>query len=512
VRWIKTTFPFPPFWRFIMVGATLCVSCAALPLKDRKGAIKVMKCPECQTTIGVTSYGSAFRVEAAKRPRLLAPAFVSGTVIGAALFIFVVALTGLGLWSKEQVARPTPPPVPPPSNELARVPEIAVDKRFAPGIQPAEAKRQIVNLIERIRLENGKQQDAFLLAQMDVRPELRGLPFVMGAACRLDMNRAQSFQSSVQAVRDGMEVDSRSRGSHQNEHTPFWNTYLAEGQGVETEHGVAALTQILGPERKTMRMSLVHRLKSSNRPEATKAVARAAIFDSDGDTRVAAIKAIKEEHKEQAAEVTEVLMHGIRYPLAIVAKRTAQAMIALDRKDLMPELVKVLGEPAPGDPIVSEHNGSVVREVVRINHHRNCLLCHPPSHTGNTQEVPGVIPIPGSPFPTSPGEAYGNARSLGEPMVRADTTYLRQDFSVMMPVENAAPWPEMQRFDFLVRTRPLEGKELAALQQKMQARAADYLSENHKVVVRVLSELSGLQNVAPTQVAWQRAFGAERAE
>ncbi len=75
-----------------------------------------------------------------------------------------------------------------------------------------------------------------------------------------------------------------------------------------------------------------------------------------------------------------------------------------------------------------------------------------------------------------------------------------------------APWPELQRFDFLVRTRTVEGKELAALQQKVRARAADYLSENHKVAVRVLSELSGQQNVVPTQAAWQRALGAGQVE
>jgi hypothetical protein len=500
-----------------MAGATLCVSCAALPLKDRSSAIRMIKCPECQTTFGVTSYGVAFRMQQAKGNRMLAPAFLSGMLIGTALFIFVVVMTGLGMWSKAQIAGPTPPGATPVPNELARVPEVAVDERFPPDIKPAVAKLQISNLIGKIRLENAKQQDAFLIAQMERRAELRGMPFVMGAACRLDLNRAQSFQSSVQAVRDGMEADSRSSGSHQKEHTPFWTTYLAEtqGQGIDTEHGVAALTQILGPEGKTMRTNLVQRLKLSNRPEAIKAIARAAVFDADGETRIAAIKAIKDEHKEQSVQVTEVLMHGIRYPLAIVAKRSAQAMIALDRKDLLPQLAAVLGEPAPGDPVettVNDHKVNVVREVVRINHHRNCLLCHPPSQTGSTQEVPGVIPIPGSPFPSSPREAYGNAQSHGEPMVRADTTYLRQDFSVMMPVENAAPWPELQRFDFLVRTRTVEGKELAALQQKMRVRAADYLSENHKVVVRVLSELSGQQNIAATQAAWQRALGAGQVE
>ena len=116
-----------------------------------------------------------------------------------------------------------------------------------------------------------------------------------------------------------------------------------------------------------------------------------------------------------------------------------------------------------------------------------------------------MIPIPGQSFAPSPKEAYGSAQSQGEPMVRADTTYLRQDFSLMMPVENAAPWPEMQRFDFLVRTRTVDGKELTALKQKVQTRPADFQSENHKAALRVLRELTG-QDAAPNQAAWQRAL------
>src|SRR5260370_25684007 len=118
-----------------MAGATLCVSCAALPLKDRSSAMRMMKCPECQTSFGVTSYGAAFRIQQAKGKRMLAPAFLSGIIIGAALFIFVVALTGLGRWSKEQVARPTAPVATPAPNQLARVPEVAVDERFPPDIK-----------------------------------------------------------------------------------------------------------------------------------------------------------------------------------------------------------------------------------------------------------------------------------------------------------------------------------------------------------------------------------------
>jgi len=334
------------------------------------------------------------------------------------------------------------------------------------------------------------------------------------------MERARSFQSSVQAVRDGMDQDMRqsSRGQtpHSEEHTPFWNTYLTEtgNQGIDTDHGIAALSQILAPEPKSMRYELVKKLARSIRPDATKAIAKAAVFDLDEQVRFYAIKELMNRPKEHAAQIDEVLMQGIRYPMASVAKQAAHAIFALKREELVPQLVAFLGEAAPGDPVeakVEDRDVCTVREVVRINHHRNCLLCHPPTQTGSTDEVPGVIPIPGNPFSQSPGEAYGRAQSSGEPMVRADTTYLRQDFSAMMPVENAQPWPEMQRFDFLVRTRVVEGKELADLKQKVQARGAN-LSENHRATVQVLAALTGHRDVAPTQAAWCEVIAANKGE
>ncbi len=118
------------------------------------------------------------------------------------------------------------------------------------------------------------------------------------------------------------------------------------------------------------------------------------------------------------------------------------------------------------------------------------------------------MPTPGLPFPQSSREYYGDSLRLTGPAVRADMTYLRQDFSVMMRVENAAPWPEQQRFDFVVRTRVVEGKELAQLQKAVQTRPADQISENHKAALRVLRELTG-QDVGTTQAAWQQVVAAK---
>jgi hypothetical protein len=442
---------------------------------------------------------------------MLSPTVLHATMLGAGLFTGVMALIGIGLWMSEQTThRPQPPHAAPPE-DLNRVVEVSLADPFPKDIHPQTAKVKLRELAEQIRNENNVKQDAFLLAHLNRRTELRGLPFVMGDACRMPADQSTSFQNSVQAVRNGLEADSgrRSRSNEipDGEHTAFWNSYFREtnGQGTRNAPGIAALTQILAPERMPMRAGLVQRLSQSDRPEATRALARAAIFDPAGEVQGAARRALKDRPPEQ---YTDVLMHGLRYPMGIVAERAGVAMIVLDRKDMLPMLANFLSEPPPGDPVpttVNEKKVCVVREMVRINHHRNCLLCHPPSNTGNDDEVPGVIPSPGTPFPESPRDAYGSARFSGDAMVRADTTYLRQDFSMMMPVANAAPWPEMQRFDFLVRSRVVEGKELDALQQRVKQRPADRLSPNHVAALRVLRQLTG-RDAAPTREAWQQVL------
>ena len=42
-------------------------------------------------------------------------------------------------------------------------------------------------------------------------------------------------------------------------------------------------------------------------------------------------------------------------------------------------------------------------------------------------------------------------------------TYLRQDFSVIQEVENSAPWPTKQRFDYFVSKRHLPPSEVREL-------------------------------------------------
>jgi hypothetical protein len=71
---------------------------------------------------------------------------------------------------------------------------------------------------------------------------------------------------------------------------------------------------------------------------------------------------------------------------------------------------------------------------------------------------------------------------------------------MLMRVENAAPWPEMQRFDFLVRTRVLTTEEAAE--------CATYLARqtppNHAAAQYALRELTGQQPAEATAQAWRK--------
>jgi len=91
--------------------------------------------------------------------------------------------------------------------------------------------------------------------------------------------------------------------------------------------------------------------------------------------------------------------------------------------------------------------------------------------------------------------------------VRADVTYLRQDFSRMQKVPDADPWPEMQRFDFLVRTRILTEAEA----KKYQAEFAkvEKNSPYRQAAVTALRALTGL-DAEPTAAAWRKVLAQKK--
>src|SRR5262249_16941473 len=149
-----------------------------------------------------------------------------------------------------------------------------------------------------------------------------------------------------------------------------------------------------------------------------------------------------------------------RYPWPAVADHAADAFVALNDYRAVRELKNILNEPDPRAPF-SDEGAMKVRELVRINHLRNCLLCHAPSKSEN-EPIRAQVPKPAAALP--PIDQYYPPSGAGI-LVRADVTYLKQDFAVLQPVAGAPPWPDMQRFDFVVRVRLATAEELAAAEQ-----------------------------------------------
>src|SRR5262249_19450192 len=132
----------------------------------------------------------------------------------------------------------------------------------------------------------------------------------------------------------------------------------------------------------------------------------------------------------------------------------------------------------------------------------NCLLCHAPGNTSgvSADTLTAAVPVPSDPLP-APSEGY--QFTSPDVLVRVDVTYLRQDFSVYQAVADANPWPEMQRFDFLVRTRAPTEAEAAAYREKLAAGDAGRLTPYHRALLAALRELTG-RDTAPTAAAWRR--------
>src|SRR5262249_12721422 len=181
-------------------------------------------------------------------------------------------------------------------------------------------------------------------------------------------------------------------------------------------------------------------------------------------------------------------------------------LVALHLTRAVPKLVSLFDQPDPTLPHADGPDGlPKVREMVRINHLRNCVLCHAPSFSAD-DKVRGFVPPANQPLPPAFTREYYAPKQEGL-FVRADVTYLQQDFSVPLAVPNHGVWPGVQRFDFIVRERLAELADV----EKAEARART-MPEQHKAVAFALRELTG-QDPGPSAEDWKRYyFRAGRAE
>jgi hypothetical protein len=450
---------------------------------------------------------------------------------------------------------PTPPKVeritgPVLTDDLAKVPEVGFAARVK--VDPkTDMRREAAHQLAKVHHLNAKKADAFMAELLASRPDLAGMPFAMGDDCRSDKERMAQFAAAVSTIRQAMggftnlggfnfSVPATGSGpvpggfpsgpipfqqlSDGTSNTllmngDFWTQFnnlctqqdtannLAKNKAlaeVVGEARIAALMQILAPESAELRLGLVKFLTATPHVEATKALARMAIYSPEEDIRSAAITALKVRREK---DYTGILVAGLRYPWPAVANRAADAIVKLERKDLIPELVTVLESDDPRLPVAKDLDGrkvSFVREMVRVNHHRNCVMCHAPG-TEQSQPAPGTmtaeVAIQGQPLPSFP-QGYMQSSSP-DLLVRIDVTYLRQDFSAKLAVEDAHPWPEQQRFDFFVRERKLSDEEAVSYRDQVIPKEEGVYSPYHRAAVAALREMTG-KDAAPTAEAWRK--------
>ena len=333
------------------------------------------------------------------------------------------------------------------------------------------------------------------------RPDIKGLPFLMGDACRSTKARSLLFNWAVRQIRAALPNQEPKAAAR------FWVTLQSlydEDVNEPDEARIAALMQILGPEPAPFRLGLVKYLADVRDPEAARALARLAIYSAEDEVRRAAIDALL-TRKER--NYNDLLQAGLRYPWPEVACHAADAIARLKRDDLVPQLVALLDEPDPRSPQVQKMDSkqvTVVRELVRINHLRNCVMCHPPGINLSDASVgTGQVPSPIEDLETTTGYNRRFQSLSPDRLVRTDVTYLRQDFSLMQSAPTrSSPWPEMQRFDFLVRTRQVDAKEAAAY-KALYASDPGSPSPYRQAALTALCEMT-CADAGPNTEAWRK--------
>ncbi|MGH7169213.1 MAG: HEAT repeat domain-containing protein [Gemmataceae bacterium] len=357
--------------------------------------------------------------------------------------------------------------------------------------------------------KNAKSQSVIVdLHQYLVKAGIQaGLPVRAGAQAYLQQSAALVVEQLSKSLRDlgfvsGVpSAGARRRARSSPENRPLdkvaeFQKWCDDKQIGKANAALPTLLQMLQVEKPPLRRLLVRELAKINNRDTTIVLTYRALLDLDPEVRDLAVKALE---KRSSNHYLPVLLKALRYPWPPVADHAALALRKLKTTGIESQLLKLLELPDPSVPVLGKKTKKLlVPELVRLNHMRNCLLCHAPSSGPKDGLVRGRVPTPGQPLPP----AYYQARS-GD-FVRADTTFLRQDFSVILTVEGAAPWPAEQRFDFMVRTRVVTPDEMSKITAK-----PDNNYPQREAALYVLRGITG-KDAGESAEKWREMLGIAR--
>lgn len=283
--------------------------------------------------------------------------------------------------------------------------------------------------------------------------DLAGLPFRIGADALLSRERAEAMNALSRQLRDTFPKTLMSADDHRPDADRLFTVLTTErrnGKAWASPDSVACISQMLQAEGQPVRRMSCELLRGLPTAAATETLVKWAVFDTDPDTRAAAVDALRDRDPK---EVSRLLVGHVRYPWPRAVEHACEALIALGCAGAVPHLAAAYESPDPDAPFEAElpgHAGGVFRrEVVRVNHLKNCVLCHAPSFA-QTDLIRGTVPDVTQPLPPPTSPSYYTS---GGTQITAEYTYLRQDFSVVQPVTSPGPWPVRQRFDYVVSVR-----------------------------------------------------------
>jgi hypothetical protein len=283
--------------------------------------------------------------------------------------------------------------------------------------------------------------------------DLAGLPFRLGADALLPRERAEAMNALSRQLREAMPKTMVSRDDHRTDADRLFTVLTAVRRDQKAWAGpdsVACIAQMLQAEAQPVRRMSCELLRGLPTAAATETLVKWAVFDTDPDTRAAAVDALRDRDPK---EVTRLLVGHLRYPWPRAVEHACETIIALGCTDAIPHLAAAYDMPDPDAPFEVDLPGQAGavfrREVVRVNHLKNCVMCHAPSFA-QTDLIRGTVPDLNQPLPPPTSPSYYTS---GGAQITAEYTYLRQDFSVVQPVTNPGPWPVRQRYDYMVAVR-----------------------------------------------------------
>ncbi len=183
---------------------------------------------------------------------------------------------------REEAKRRTEPRAP---ADLLKVPEVSLKHIEA---NPHQAQVELAMLVRKIRAQDA-QPDGFVKSLIKERADLQGLPFLMGGMCRMEPGTSSLFASAVTTTHDALQAENNALFKPVDSVDRFWTSW----GGQDTSVGIAALTQIYGPQTVDRRESLAKHLQAIDHSASTRALARAAVFDFDHHVRLAAVDGLK---------------------------------------------------------------------------------------------------------------------------------------------------------------------------------------------------------------------------